>query len=299
MISASPCPVFLTLSPKSKDYSSSTIVINWGTSNESSACTTPPEWIGLYDKNPFLYENLSPIFHHYLNELKTGRVETDIKFRKLNLPEPWNNKSSGNLKNLCSDDINSSTTCLNFYVMSYSKNNEILSFDCLKIQPTWMSEMSEIKEVPLKYLFIPGTHCSGCYQNKINQRSLVLKKLGFLQNFDVWTQLVFGIRYLEFSIGYFPLKTPGETEENEESLIEHFWIMNDDLKVTLLRPILEDIKKFVEMSGEIVLLDFKKLESGKLCNLKKVFKKYHILFYRFFFTFTTSQNSCSIIKLLF
>lgn len=199
------------------------------------------------------------MFHHYSKGFKSGRVETDVKFKKLNLPAPWNDKASGNF----SEHEETATKCLNFYVMSFSNTNEILSFDCLKIQPTWMSEMKHIQDIPLKDLFIPGTHCSSCYQSKFNYQNLLLKKLGFLQNFDVWEQLVFGIRYLELSIGYFPLKTPGETDENEMSLVEHFWIMNDELKMMPLLPVLEDVNKFVRITKEIVILDIRQTTAGE------------------------------------
>lgn len=259
-ISASSCPVFLTLSPNGKDYQNSNLVINWGASTESTACANVLEWIGLYDQNPFLFENLSPVFHHYSQNLSSGRIETDIKFKKLKLPAPWNDKKWGNFSEVRNGET--AMKCLNFYVMSYGNSNRILTFDCLKIQPTWMSEMTEIHGISLKDLFIPGTHCSSCYPSKFNNQNILLKKLGFLQNFDIWTQLVFGIRYLELSIGYFPLKTPGETDEDEASLVQHFWIMNEDLKVMPLLLVLEDIKTFIKITEEIVLLDVRKANIG-------------------------------------
>lgn len=47
-------------------------------------------------------------------------------------------------------------------------------------------------------LFIPGTHNSGSYKGIISYFE------GYVLNQDqsVWNQLVFGIRYLDFRIGY-------------------------------------------------------------------------------------------------
>lgn len=47
-----------------------------------------------------------------------------------------------------------------------------------------------------------GTHCSGCFYTKSNAQNVLVEKFGFTQNFDVWTQLVLGIRYLDISLGY-------------------------------------------------------------------------------------------------
>lgn len=54
----------------------------------------------------------------------------------------------------------------------------------------------------IKFNFVwTGTHCSGCYPNRFTGRSLLVRKFGYTQNFDVWTQLVMGVRYLDISVG--------------------------------------------------------------------------------------------------
>lgn len=58
----------------------------------------------------------------------------------------------------------------------------------------------------------------------------------------MWTQLVFGIRYLDLRVGYY--KNDG------------FFINHDLIRITPLRPVLQQIRKFVEVTDEIVIVDF-------------------------------------------
>lgn len=48
-------------------------------------------------------------------------------------------------------------------------------------------------------LMLPGTHNSGAYSSK----KLFLENYILNQDRDIWTQLVFGIRYFDFRIGYY------------------------------------------------------------------------------------------------
>lgn len=48
-------------------------------------------------------------------------------------------------------------------------------------------------------IFIPGTHNSGAY----GPIPGIFKKYVLNQNMDIWTQLVFGIRYFDLRIGYY------------------------------------------------------------------------------------------------
>lgn len=79
-----------------------------------------------------------------------------------------------------------------------------------------------------------------------------MKKYGLSQNFDVWTQLVLGVRYLDFSIGYFPSHNGSR----------NFWIMNDNIRIAFIQTILHDIRRFVILSGEVVIIGFNKFPLG-------------------------------------
>ena len=50
-------------------------------------------------------------------------------------------------------------------------------------------------------LYEKGTHSSGAYDNTAKHQSALMRNYGCAQNLDVWSQLVFGIRFLNFKIG--------------------------------------------------------------------------------------------------
>lgn len=121
--------------------------------------------------------------------------------------------------------------------------------DCVKIYPNWMSESKYVNELPLKELFIPGTHSSGSYNyEKKNAKAsnyLVLKDYAFSQSMDVYSQLVFGIRFIDLKIGY-----------NEKLGGKEFWIINENKFIVELNRVLADIRYFLERSRDVVILDF-------------------------------------------
>lgn len=189
---SSPCPIYLTISPTGSNAATSYLELNWG-----PKCQNPAEWIALYAQDPTISFE-APLFTANTENQQTGHIRTNVKLGEIRFPYGWN-------KNEISDgkkpDHLSGSACLNFYIASF--NNETLqTLDCLKIQPNWMRSIPQIQNIALKDLFIPGSHCSGCYGRAKGTQSILIKKFGILQNFDIWTQLVFGIRYLDISIGY-------------------------------------------------------------------------------------------------
>lgn len=44
---------------------------------------------------------------------------------------------------------------------------------------------------------------------------------------------------------------------------ENFWIVNENMFINQLRFILKDVRKFVSLSGEVVILDFSSFPIGK------------------------------------
>lgn len=127
----------------------------------------------------------------------TGHIKTSVKFGRLRLVNGWERIEAESK----APEALSQPICLPFWIASFIENKQ-QTIDCLKLNPTWMSSMQQIQNVSMKHLFLPGTHCSGCYeQQNVNSNVLLLKKFGFAQNVDIWTQLVFGIRFLDMSIG--------------------------------------------------------------------------------------------------
>lgn len=191
MDASSPCPIYLTISPISRHAENAFLEINWG-----PRCPNPADWIGLYAEDPSI-SYVEPIYKIKSNGDATGHIKTNVKLGKFHLPNGWERNNAEENE----PEFSMTSICLPYYVASYIGNKQ-QTIDCLKVHPTWMSSIEQIQNVTFKQLFIPGTHCSACHEQRgANGRAVLLKKFGFVQNFDVWTQLVFGIRYLDISIG--------------------------------------------------------------------------------------------------
>lgn len=61
-----------------------------------------------------------------------------------------------------------------------------------------MTQMDNLAEVRFDDILLPGSHASGAFTNDTDTSTL--KRFSVTQNFDVWTQLVFGVRYLDISV---------------------------------------------------------------------------------------------------
>lgn len=236
------CPVYLTISLNGKSIEESFVEINWGPD-----CRNKPEWIGLFPDDPSV-SNTQPLAKVDNLQNSTGKFITNVKIGKLRFPRGWNR-----------DDVNTLPAeypkgkCLNYFVASFN-GMELLSVECLKILPNWMGKTQHVADVPLKNLFIPGTHASGAFN--YNQKSNLIKDYAFSQHLDVWSQLVFGIRFLDMSIGVNLKKSRTPPED------DNFWVVNENMLVAKLTPILRDVKRFVETSGEIVIMDFSSFPIG-------------------------------------
>lgn len=239
------CPVFLTLAVLSKNAADSNIEINWGPN-----CQRPPHWIGVYRSDPSLNDNPAETYVETRGSA-AGKFKTNIKLGALTLPYGWNHEDFSNDTQMTNWD---GTTCLPFYVAGFERN-ELKSINCLKIHPNWMNRQEHLWDMQLKDLFIPGTHCSACYTNKFTGRSMLSRKFGYSQNFDVWTQLVLGIRYLDISVGY-----QGHNGPHNET--KHLWVVNDSLFIIPLIHVLQDIRKFIRVSGEAVIMDIRHFPTG-------------------------------------
>lgn len=121
--------------------------------------------------------------------------------------------------------------------------------DCVKIYPDWMSNSKDVKKLPLSKLFIPGTHSSGSFsypgKNLKASNHLVLENYAYAQSMDVYSQLVFGIRFIDLKIGY-----------NDRLGGKEFWIINENKFVVELARVLDDVKLFLSRSNDVVILDF-------------------------------------------
>nr|XP_016935507.2 uncharacterized protein LOC108014008 [Drosophila suzukii] len=238
------CPVYLTVSLTGKTLQDTFLEINWGPN-----CYGPPQWVGIYGQDPTI-SNFQPDLRIDGLANSTGKMITPIKLGKLHFPGGWNRQDDGD------QPLTQYPTgkCLPHYVASYN-GTELLTVDCLKIQPNWMAHIKDVSQMPLKNIFLPGTHASGAVVGSSSKtNSILVRDYLVAQQFDVWSQLVFGIRYLDFSIGY--------KNMNTENDADNFWIANENMLITPLVGILRDVRQFVKRSGEMVVLDFSSFPIG-------------------------------------
>ena len=78
----------------------------------------------------------------------------------------------------------------------------------------------------------------------------ILQKFSINQDEDVWTQLLFGIRYLDLRVSHYP-----ETAEK-------FWTVHDFVKINPLHEVISDVRRFMSVTNEMVILDFHRFPSG-------------------------------------
>ncbi|KAH1022877.1 uncharacterized protein LOC109533236 isoform X2 [Dendroctonus ponderosae] len=220
--------VHLTVSPLQDNY----LELNWINWN----CTSfAPDYIVLSTKN--LREEDEDTLSSTLTHIRTGDhpsgyYKTQVKFREPWLPGNW----EFDQERLRADE---GEHCLPFWIASI-KQDVILDSRCLAIQPTWMYDNRQhLGRKKIGNLLIPGTHNSGSFTGIISYFE------GYVLNQDrsVWTQLVFGIRYLDFRVGF----VPGTG----------FYIYHDQVRVTRIEPILREIRKFVQLAPqEVLFVDF-------------------------------------------
>ncbi|CAD7003914.1 uncharacterized protein LOC101460829 [Ceratitis capitata] len=232
------CPIYLTISLDGETVKDSHIEVNWG-----PECHEHPEWIGIFKEDPSITYMLPEARITNISN-SSGKVVSDVKIGEIKFPQGWNNYD----ETIVPIEYPKGK-CLPYYVASFN-GTELLTVECLKIQPNWMSNSEHLAQMPLKELFIPGTHASAAYAANLT-KSVEIDDYIITQQFDVWSQLVFGIRYLDFRIEY---NECGDV--NDSNNMDNFYIVNEEKLMRPLRSVLKDIKRFVQLSHEVVILEF-------------------------------------------
>lgn len=136
----------MTISALAKNAEDSAIKINWG-----PGCTNPPQWIGIHNSYPITSADHLLSAYQTKNE-SMGCITTDVKLGKFNLPTIStlvNGNSNANTLD------NESKRCFSYFAGGYE--GEILeTLTCLSAAPNWMHSMPNLKQIPLKNIFIPG-----------------------------------------------------------------------------------------------------------------------------------------------
>ncbi len=108
----------------------------------------PGDWVGLFRRNPNI-SGLSRILVRLNASRHGGYFKTDVSFPNnplLGLRSPR-------------------ATCLYGLYIAYIRNERTLKMNCMRLRPKWMWEYrSQIGDMPLHALMLPGTHNSGSYE---------------------------------------------------------------------------------------------------------------------------------------
>lgn len=208
-------------------------------------------WIGLFNTNPDIlsFKEATSLAQAGLNptDYPEGYYRTNISLGRPVFPGDWN-KEENKLPS-------PGDHCYAYWIALY-ENENLRKTNCLKIRPTWMHDhKSQIGQLPLYSLFIPGTHNSGSLQKgTVVTRKDTFSRYLLTQDTDIWGQLVAGIRYLDVRVGYYLSTDHGS---------ERFWVNHDVIRISPLLPLLQDLKKFLMASrGEVVILDFHRFPVG-------------------------------------
>ncbi|CAH0553027.1 unnamed protein product [Brassicogethes aeneus] len=220
--------VHITISADIHSY----LELNWITDcqNENDVY---PQYIDLYSRNIIdRDESTIPLVRVNASAFPGGYFKTKIKFRIPWLPGSWD-------YNVPFSRPEPGSHCFPYWIASI-KREEVLDSKCFGIHPTWMNDnRATLGKKKIGTLILPGTHNSGSFSGI----PPLFENYVLNQDRNIWTQLVYGVRYLDFRVGYY---------ENEGYFINH-----DLVRVTKVLPLFREIRKFLEFAPkEIVILDF-------------------------------------------
>ncbi|ODM98013.1 PI-PLC X domain-containing protein 1 [Orchesella cincta] len=229
--------VYLTVSPEAgyRNQGGTTIlldrllVINWANFQNTAA-----DVIGIFNEDPSKMSTKA--LEEYPVNGTSGSIKSSVRYERRTLSA-------------------SMERCLGFWV-AYLRTEDgvtsVLKSSCLQVYPTWMKDLkNEIGNVPLHSLMIPGTHNAGSwiyYQGLPSEGVLI--EYTYCHEDSIYEQLIHGIRSLDVRVGHYP------------NFAEKWYTNHGDVRIRPLQPLLDDVKKFVAETGEIVLLDFHRFPVG-------------------------------------
>ncbi|XP_054713741.1 PI-PLC X domain-containing protein 1-like [Uloborus diversus] len=193
-------------------------------------------FVGLYSANPTEYLP-EPLALHMPTDCPEGRIETNYSIPEVQFDK--NTMISG---------------CLGLWA-AYVEAGKVAHSSCLRTYPNWMYDMrKEIGDKRLSCLMIPGTHNSGCYLKYSPMRDTLYHRYVYTQEENVFNQLVYGIRFLDLRVWH-----ERSILMRSKIKITHDWL---HFNLPTLEDILQQVKDFLLVTNEVVILDFHRLLSG-------------------------------------
>ncbi|CAB3254757.1 unnamed protein product [Arctia plantaginis] len=204
------------------------IELNW----EFVGCSDVPKQIGLFDNRPTSWNNVIATF--VINSVE-GHIVTNIPLGDVSLPGGW--ETGQGLRG---------PHCLWPWVGAGDAQG-IQSYNCLKIQPTWMEDAgSKINNLRIGDLAIAGTHNAGAWRFDTETSNQSRDNFILCQDRSIWAQLVHGIRYFDFRISFY-----SHFEEEDD----RYWLNHNLVRIRPLVPLLREIRQFLDSTKEVVFLD--------------------------------------------
>ncbi|CAF4801950.1 unnamed protein product [Pieris macdunnoughi] len=203
------------------------IELNW----DFKSCANLPMQIGLFGARPSGWHNALAV---YDVTSVAGHIVTNISLGEPELPAGW--ESGAGLRG---------PQCLWPWVGAGDQH--ITTFNCLKIQPTWMDDYgNRINNLRIGELAIPGTHNAGAWRFDTEISTVTRDTFVLCQDQSIWAQLVYGIRYFDFRIAYYDFY---------ETIEDRYWLNHNLIRVRPLLPLLKEIRAFLDVTKEVVFLD--------------------------------------------
>lgn len=138
--------------------------------------------------------------------------------------------------------------CVGHWV-GYVRNGLCVAAQCLAAHPQWLWDNKDVLgSRSLRSLMLPGTHNAGSYS--VKDTDDVVTAWVVCQDEDIISQLLYGIRYLDLRVGYYP-DTP-----------ELLWINHDLVRWRPLVEVLGQINAFLTISHDPVLIDIHRMPVG-------------------------------------
>jgi len=189
----------------------------------------PTSWVGLFNHDPAESSN-DPLEVAPTRNNPDGYYRTRIQFPRI---EFFDNKLN---------DV-----CLGFWI-GYINLNRLVAKSCIRARPRWMYEMRDvIGNRTLKDLMIPGTHNAGSYEAYRPDRNTAKIRYQICHDEDVFNQLVYGNRFLDFRVIF----------QHVAGSKEKFWITHSILRTNnSVRDVLSQVKRFLDNTNEVVVIDF-------------------------------------------
>lgn len=134
----------------------------------------------------------------------------------------------------------------------------VIADNCLRVQPRWMEmlvrKQPKVGDLFLNELAIPGTHNAGSYKVYDPPDESFVTWYRDCQEEDVYTQLLYGIRFLDIRPG---LVTINNTKRE-------FWVFHSAIRTeNKLTDVLRGMRRFLdEFRTEVVFVDFHEFPWG-------------------------------------